>query len=170
MIKWRDKTRMALLTEAGQGCRSLHVHRAVLSNIHLKFSMIKIKKEKEWKKWNETQWASACVTTSPSLTVSLRRWALFQSQSPGMSRLEGSRTSLKAHAASQWPHILWAISPAGACPSQSSTKPSAHSPGFQLPWASLFPKPFNSPLTWFDEFLDSHQVHWEMKTQTASAS
>lgn len=41
---------------------------------------------------------------------------------------------------------------------------------FQLPQASLFQGPFNSPLTWFDELLDGHQVHWEINSQTASTS
>lgn len=40
--------------------------------------------------------------------------------------------------------------------------------GFQLPPASLFQEPFNSPLTRFDEFLDDHQVHWAINSRTAS--
>lgn len=37
--------------------------------------------------------------------------------------------------------------------------------GFQPLQASFFQEPFNSPLTWSDDFLlDDHQVHWEINS------
>lgn len=148
--------------------------------------MIKIKE-------NEVQWATTCVKTSTSLTINWEGGSCFTGVSPwgqansvpvaGISALPNSQITQanwrgqgkqdSAEDPSNFPATAPSplnSSPARACPIQGSTKPRTHSPGFQLPQVSLFPKPFNSPLTWFDEFLDGHQVHREIKSQTASPS
>lgn len=168
---------------AGGPCRFIVLFSPML---YIWLSMIKIKE-------NEVQWATTCVKTSTSLTINWEDGSCFTGASPwgradwvpvaGISALQNSRIT-QANQRGQGkqdcpenPSIFPATapsplnsSPARARPIQSSTKPRTHSPGFQLPQASLFPKPFNSPLTWFDEFLAGHQVHWEIKSQTASTS